>query len=259
MASDLVLGSLDLFPAAYVESYDRASTLGCLRRRAARPFPREGSRGQRGACEPGGERAAQRFSLERTRPRPWRKRHDSDPVSMMCARWVTRSTTALARRASGKTLPHSPKGTGWCDDERPSLVALGDALEDELSGSGQQREVAELVEHEQLDAHIAADDARQLAARVGLDQLVGKGAERRDFRRHSVPMLGRWGRSASPSALVRCVENPMPPDATAPDSACHWRAGPAGRFRAASRGLTVRASRVPPAARSAGPGKRAER
>jgi hypothetical protein len=38
------------------------------------------------------------------------KRHDSDPVSMMCARWVSRSTTAFARRGSGKTFVHSPKG-----------------------------------------------------------------------------------------------------------------------------------------------------
>lgn len=41
---------------------------------------------------------------------PWRKRQDSLPVSMMCARWVRRSTTALARRASGKTFVDSPNG-----------------------------------------------------------------------------------------------------------------------------------------------------
>jgi hypothetical protein len=44
------------------------------------------------------------------RASPWRKRQDSAPVSMMCARWVMRSTTAFARRASGNTLVHSPKG-----------------------------------------------------------------------------------------------------------------------------------------------------
>jgi hypothetical protein len=38
------------------------------------------------------------------------KRHDSLPVSMMCARWVSRSTTAFANRASGKTFVHSAKG-----------------------------------------------------------------------------------------------------------------------------------------------------
>ena len=44
------------------------------------------------------------------RSRPWRKRQDSVPVSMMCALWVIRSTTALARRGSGNTLVHSPNG-----------------------------------------------------------------------------------------------------------------------------------------------------
>jgi hypothetical protein len=44
------------------------------------------------------------------RVRPWRKRQDSVPVSMMCARWVRRSTTALASLGSAKTLVHSPKG-----------------------------------------------------------------------------------------------------------------------------------------------------
>ena len=47
----------------------------------------------------------------RRRCRPWRKRHDSVPVSMMCARWVRRSTTAFASRGSGNTLVHSPNGS----------------------------------------------------------------------------------------------------------------------------------------------------
>jgi hypothetical protein len=41
---------------------------------------------------------------------PWRKRQDSLPVSMMCARWVSRSTTAFASLASGNTFVHSPNG-----------------------------------------------------------------------------------------------------------------------------------------------------
>src|SRR5450755_497118 len=44
------------------------------------------------------------------RSSPWRKRQDSVPVSMMCALWVIRSTTAFASRASGNTLVHSPNG-----------------------------------------------------------------------------------------------------------------------------------------------------
>jgi hypothetical protein len=44
------------------------------------------------------------------RASPCLKRQDSVPVSMMCALWVKRPTTAFARRASGKTFVRSPKG-----------------------------------------------------------------------------------------------------------------------------------------------------
>ena len=86
---------------------------------------------------------------------PWVKRQDSVPVSMMWARWVTRSTTALARRGSGKTRPHSPNGrlvvmisearnymaTAWWLGTFPALAImlvvggfnlLGDGLRDAL-------------------------------------------------------------------------------------------------------------------------------
>src|SRR5215211_1832285 len=82
--------------------------LGCRVPVAAEPSP-EG--------EAERQRARGRAHLGAVRPpflvwrvRPWRKRQDSEPVSMMWARWVRRSTTALARRGSGKTLVHSPNG-----------------------------------------------------------------------------------------------------------------------------------------------------
>jgi hypothetical protein len=113
------------------------------------------------------------------RARPCLKRQDSVPVSMMWARWVRRSTTALARRGSGKILVHSPKGRLVVTISE-ALVALGDHLEDELGRSLGQRQVAELIEQQQLDPGVAGDDPLQLAARLGLLQLVGEGGERRE-------------------------------------------------------------------------------
>ncbi len=66
-------------------------------------------------------------------------------MSMMCALWVILSTTAFARRASGNTFVHSPERQVGGDDQRCSLVALGDDLEDELRGAGGQREITKLV------------------------------------------------------------------------------------------------------------------
>ncbi len=48
--------------------------------------------------------------LRSLRSSPWRNRHDSSPVSMMCALWVIRSTTAFASLGSGNTFVHSPNG-----------------------------------------------------------------------------------------------------------------------------------------------------
>ena len=54
------------------------------------------------------------------------------------------------------------------DDQRAAFVALGEDLEDELGGAVGQREVAELVEDDELGAGVAADDSGELAARSGL-------------------------------------------------------------------------------------------
>ena len=53
-------------------------------------------------------------------------------------------------------------------------MALGDDLEDELGGALGQRQVAQLIEREDLDAGVAADDAGELAARLGFLQFVGE-------------------------------------------------------------------------------------
>lgn len=43
-------------------------------------------------------------------------------------------------------------------------MAVGEDLEDELGGAVGQREVAQLVQADELGAGVAADDARELAA-----------------------------------------------------------------------------------------------
>ena len=99
-------------------------------------------------------------------------------MSMMCARWVRRSTTALASRGSGKTLVHSPKGRLVVTISDAAFVAFGEDLEDELGGAVGQREVAELVEDDELGAGVAADDAGELAAALGFLEFVGEAGER---------------------------------------------------------------------------------
>ena len=64
------------------------------------------------------------------------------------------------------------------EDQASAFVAFGEDLEDELGGAVGQREVAELVEADELGAGVAADDACELLAALGLLQLVREGGER---------------------------------------------------------------------------------
>ena len=97
-------------------------------------------------------------------------------MSMMCARWVSRSTTAFASRGSGNTLVHSPNGQVGGDDQAAAFVAFGEDLEDELGGAVGQGQVAELVEDDELGAGVAADDAGELAAALGFLEFVREAA-----------------------------------------------------------------------------------
>ena len=80
---------------------------------------------------------------------------------MMCARWVIRSTTALAMRGSGNTWVHSERQVRG-HDQRSAFVALGDHLEDELGGTVGQAEIAQLVKHHNLGSGVAANDPGEL-------------------------------------------------------------------------------------------------
>lgn len=52
-------------------------------------------------------------------------------------------------------------------------MAVGEDLEDQFGGAVGQGQVAELVKHDDLGAGVAADDAGELAAALGLLEFVG--------------------------------------------------------------------------------------
>ncbi len=72
----------------------------------------------------------------------------------------------------GEHLRPFPERQVRGDDQAAAFVSFGEDLEDELGGAVGQREVAKLVTDEKLDAGVAADDPSELAAALGLLQLV---------------------------------------------------------------------------------------
>jgi len=101
-------------------------------------------------------------------------------------------------------------------------------LEDQLGGTFGQREVAELVDDQQFDAGVAGDDTCELAAAVGLLELVGQAGQRGEANGRPA-----W-QAAAARAIARCVlpvpESPtkmtcsrseiQPPSASAAIVAC---------------------------------------
>src|SRR6266545_5979598 len=83
----------------------------------------------------------------------------------------------LGEARVGEDLRPLAEGEVGGDDPRGALVALGDHLEDELGGAFREGEVAELIKDEELDAGVAADNALQLAPRLGLLELGGEAGE----------------------------------------------------------------------------------
>src|SRR5450432_1587134 len=72
----------------------------------AAPFRRNESRAGQKQTGPPPPRAQAFFLLSNVR----RKRNDSVPVSIICARSVTRSSSALHNRGFGNTVVHSENG-----------------------------------------------------------------------------------------------------------------------------------------------------
>ena len=96
----------------------------------------------------------------------------------MCARCVSRSTTAFASLGSGNTfVPLSEREVGR-HDQATAFVSLGEDLEDELRGAVGQRQVAQFVTDEKLGPGVAADDQGELAVALRFLELVREGGER---------------------------------------------------------------------------------
>ena len=70
----------------------------------------------------------------------------------------------LGEAGVGEDLGPFAEGQVGGDDQRAAFVALGEDLEDELGGAVGQREVAELVNDDELGAGVAGNDAGELAA-----------------------------------------------------------------------------------------------
>ena len=134
------------------------------------------------------------------RSRPWRNRQASLPVSMMCARWVRRSTTAFASWGSGNTLVHSPSGRLVVTMINGVFVVFADHRKHQAGGAGGQRQVAEVVKADQLGAGVARHHASELPAGLGC---LGC---RSPVRRSVVNRTRRpcW-QARTASAIARCV------------------------------------------------------
>ena len=87
-------------------------------------------------------------------------------------------------------------------------MAFGEDLEDELGGAVGQREVAELVEDDELGAGVAADDAGELAAALGLLELVGEAGEGGEADAPAL-LAGADRQRGREHASCRCRESPM--------------------------------------------------
>jgi hypothetical protein len=77
----------------------------------------------------------------------------------------------------GEDLGPFAEGQVGGDDQAAAFVALGEDLEDELGGAVGQREVAELVDDDELGAGVTGNDAGELAAALGFLEFVGEPGE----------------------------------------------------------------------------------
>jgi hypothetical protein len=78
------------------------------------------------------------------------KRKLSFPVSRMWRRWVRRSMSAVVILASPNTAAHSPKLKIGRDDDAGALVELAQQMEEQGPAGGAKRQVAKLVEDDEI-------------------------------------------------------------------------------------------------------------
>ena len=79
------------------------------------------------------------------------KRQLSLPVSTMSQWWVMRSSSAVVILKSPKQGGPLAKGQVRGDDDRSALVELADQMEEQLTARAGERQLAELVEHHEVE------------------------------------------------------------------------------------------------------------
>jgi hypothetical protein len=90
----------------------------------------------------------------------------------MWALKVTRSTMAATRRGSGKAVPHSLNGRFVPDRDEGSFFAFGDDLGQQFGAAGVELDIAQLVQQQEVQAAVAADDTGQLPLVGGFGEFV---------------------------------------------------------------------------------------
>ena len=122
---------------------------------------------------------------------------------MTSAWWTSRSIIAAATTSSPKTSPQRPKGLLLVTIRLGPFVAGGDELEEQVRGFGFERDVADLVDHEQRVAAEADELGLQPAGVVGVGEPgdpFGGGGEQRPGARPGRPgWPARW-----PGGSCRC-------------------------------------------------------
>ena len=113
-------------------------------------------------------------------------------MSMMCARSVMRSRTALHSRAFGITWVHSENGKIRRQDQRRALGPVGDDLKQQLGADVGERDVADLVNGDQVIPRPAGEHAGELHRVLRFDQLI----DQRGGGREPDPPLLPTGRDA---------------------------------------------------------------
>ena len=129
-----------------------------------------------------------------------RKRNDSVPVSMMCARSVSRSISAWQSRGLGRTWVHSENGRLVVTMTAARSARSAMTWNSSSAPSLGQRHVAELVDADQLDAAPSGrgPGSGLLAARASTSSLTSAVAVVKRTRR-------RCSQAATHRPEARCV------------------------------------------------------